>query len=89
MKVKRAWIDQTECGAFQLCIGEAPDSFEDTNEIASRVIVTDKPYSKTDLSSLVSGAWSCPLDAIYIELENGEILNEITEAQYRQYVESS
>ena len=89
MNIKRAWVDQDLCGAFQLCIGEFPSHFEETEGIASRVIATDSPFTASDLKSLVSGAWSCPLGAIYIELENGEILNEITEAQYVQYVKNS
>lgn len=67
----------------------AHNHFEETEGIASRVIATGSPFTASDLKSLVLGAWSCPLSAIYIELEGGELLNEITEAQSARYVENS
>ena len=88
MEIKRTWIDSDKCGAFQLCIGGAPNLFRETEGTASEIIATSK-YTKDEIKALISSAWSCPLGAIYIELSTGEILNEITNEEYARYVESS
>jgi ferredoxin len=89
VKAKRAWINENECGGFCLCVGEAPSLFigheKDPTEI---IIATDAVYTKEDTRSLISGAYACPLGAIYIELENGELLNEISTEEYERYTKS-
>jgi ferredoxin len=90
VKAKRAWINKNECGGFWLCAGEAPNLFKvyeyDPTEI---LIATDTLYTHEETKLLITGAFACPLRAIYIEFENGELLNEISTEQFEQFMKTN
>ena len=82
MKAKRAWIEA--CGCFSLCIEKAPSLLRtSSDDMTTEVIATDRIFSEEETNLLIDAFEVCPMDAIYIEFENGVILNRHNDPFYK------
>ena len=63
-------IDRSTCAAFQNCIGIAPETFELDGE---GIVALQNP-EKVDRESLIEACQACPVNALHIDDENGNLI---------------
>ncbi|MGH1426458.1 MAG: ferredoxin [Arenicella sp.] len=69
-------LDEDECLAHYLCVGEAPEVFyEDDSAWSVQVRQCSKDKLEIEKENILSAAASCPIVAIKVELKNGETLD--------------
>ncbi len=74
--VKRVWVERNECLSHTLCIPEAPDEIEYDDAIGSAVVKESSlRKTKEELERLLAAADVCPMNALYLETQNGSIFN--------------
>nr|WP_315491631.1 ferredoxin [uncultured Rhodoferax sp.] len=75
--VVEVWVDADECLAHYLCVHEAPNIFEEREDAVS---VHIKPHIDIQLlrnesENLFWAAAVCPVSAIKLKLETGEVVD--------------
>ena len=74
--VKRVWIDKNECLAHSLCVSEAEGLIEYSDEESAAVVKEDAlQRTQQELMLLLKTSHVCPMSALFLETENGRVLN--------------
>ena len=87
--VRRVWIHKDECLWHTLCEPEAPGLIE--NDEANRVYRVKEEFllhTQGELKQLLEASRVCPMNALYIETDSGEVLNAKESAWVQKAIES-
>jgi ferredoxin len=70
------WIEKSECTGHTLCVPEAPGLIE--YDAASDVsVIKEGAFQRTqpELKALLEASEVCPMDAFYVETDDGSVFN--------------
>ena len=82
-KVVRVWIDENECIGNTLCLNDGGYLIEmDFSSNLATIVDIDREYTDEEAARLIRAAWCCPATAIYLELDDGTIVNEVPVDMY-------
>ena len=74
--IQEVHVEEDECLAHYLCVGEAPEIFyEDDSAWSVRIRQCSKGKLEAEKENILSAAACCPIAAIKVKLENGKILD--------------
>jgi len=76
LSIRRVWIEKSECTGHRLCVPEAPGLIE--YDAASDVsVVKEATLSRThaELKKILEASEVCPMDAFFIETDDGGVFN--------------
>ena len=74
--VRRVWIEKSECTGHTLCASEAPGLIEyDPSSDVSVVQEHSLERTQENLKLLLEAEAVCPMDAFFVELEDGKVFN--------------
>jgi ferredoxin len=76
LRVRRVWIEKAECTGHTLCVPEAPGLIEyDADSDVSVVKESALQRTHPELKALLDASEVCPMDAFFVETEDGSVFN--------------
>jgi ferredoxin len=76
LRIRRVWIEKAECTGHTLCVPEAPGliAMDQEHDVA---VVQEVALNRThaELKLLLEASWVCPMDAFFIETDDGSTFN--------------
>ena len=76
LRIRRVWIEKADCTGHTLCVPDAPgliefDSASGVSVVKEAVLQRTQP----ELKALLEASEVCPMDAFFIETDDGSTFN--------------